>query len=173
MNTIVFVTSEVAMVSPAQYLSPGADATRIFQGVFGIRRDPNFILRNFPIGTTFVQGLRGFNNTLFNYNGSITCSNSTDDDGHYLFVNSTGGCQPFSFLPLTAENISPKAMAAFDGVLMYAAGANFTKASFSDSALDRLTLHAAFVSPTYDVRIFGASGLIIFNVSHNYLSVAE
>ena len=161
LNTIVFVNSEVATGNPAQYLSPGADPTKIFRGVFGLQRDPNFIIRNFPIGSTFVGGMRNYNKTMF-YN--LTCNNITDDDGHHLFINATGGCGSFSFLSLTADSVSPKAIAAFDGVLMYVAGANFIKANFSHTPLGRIALHNAMVSPTYDVKIFGASGLVIFNV---------
>ena len=163
-NTIVFVNSDVSQGDPAQYLSPGADPTQIFRGVFGLRRDPNFVVRNFPIGTTLVQGLRGFNSTLSHLNGTLACNNATDDDGHYLFINATGGCEPFSFLSLTVDNVSPKAIAAFDGVLMYAAGANFTSATFTHTALGRIALHDALVSTNFYVSIFGASGIVIFNV---------
>ena len=169
MNTIVFVNSDVTEGNPAQYLSPGSDPTEVFKGVFGVRRDPNFAVRNFPIGVTLVQGLRSYNSTLSYTNGTRSCNNATDDDGHFLFINATGGCELFSFLSLTADNVSPKAIAAFDGVLMYAAGANFTKATFTHTALGRIGIHQALISPNYDVNIFGASGLIIFNVRLNYI----
>ena len=167
-NTIVFVNNDVVKGNPAQYLSPGADANQIFKGVFGMRRDPNFVVRNFPIGTTLVQGLRGFNSTLSHLNGTLACNNATDDDGHFLFINATGGCEPFSFLSLTVDDVSPKAIAAFDGVLMYAAGANFTRATFTHTALGRIALHDALVSPNQSVTLFGPSGVTVFSVCLNF-----
>ena len=165
LNTIVFVNNEVATGNPAQYLSPGADPTKIFRGVFSLQYDPTFVLRHTPtLAAGFVGGLHAFGATKIPFNGSLICNPVTDDDGHHLFINATGGCGSFSFLTLTADSVSPKAIAAFDGVLMYVAGANFTKANFSHTPLGRIALHNAMVSPTYDVKIFGASGLVIFNV---------
>lgn len=169
LNAVVFVNSDVANGNPAQYLSPQADPNEVFRGVFGLRRDPNFIVRNFPIGHTLAQGLKSYNSTRSYYlNGTFSCNNATDDEGHYLFINASGGCGPFSFVSLTTVNVTPKAIATFDGVLMYAIGANFTKSTFTHSAVGRLALHDALVSPSQSVEIFGASGLAIFDVCFTY-----
>ena len=166
-NTIVFVTSEASQGNPAQYLSPGADPTQIFRGVFSLQYDPTFVLRHTPaLAAGFIGGLHAFGATKIPFNGSVICSPATDDDGHFLFINATGGCEPFSFLSLTVDDVSPKAIAAFDGVLMYAAGANFTSATFNHTALGRIALHDALVSRNLDVITIGASGVLALNVSY-------
>ena len=166
MNTIVFITSEAAQGNPAQYLSPGSDPTEVFKGVFSLQYDPTFVLRHTPaLATGFIGGLHAFGATKIPFNGSVICSPATDDDGHFLFINATGGCELLSFLSLTAVTVSPKAIAAFDGVLMYAAGANFTKATFTHTAVGRIALHDALVSRNLDVVALGASGVLALNVS--------
>ena len=166
-NTIVFVNSDVAQGNPAQYLSPGVDPTEVFGGVFSLQYDPTFVLRNTPsLAAEFIGGLHLFGATKIPSGGSLVCNSATDNEGNSLFINATGGCEPFSFLSLTADNVSPKAIAAFDGVLMYATGANFTKDTFTHTALGRIALHDALISTDVEVVTFGASGVLALNVNH-------
>lgn len=164
-GTVVFGNQELTIGNPAQYMSPGADVAAILRSYIGITFDPSFAMRHFNASTTFLNKMKGLPPIGYlNSTGSLICNNATDDEGHYLYINSYGNCSLFNFTFLDAYTISPKAAAAYDAVKVMVQGMSKMSGNFNDSTASRKALYSTLVNPTALGYYFGATGLVSFEV---------
>ena len=164
-GTIVFGNQDLTTGNPLQYMSPGADVEAILRSYIGINYDPSFAMRHFNASMNFLQKMQSLDPIgYFNNTGNLICNNATDDEGHFLYINTFGNCSSFNFTNLDANTISPKAAATYDAVKVIVQGMSRIAGSFNDSAASRQILYNTLVDPTVLGDYFGATGLVSFGV---------
>jgi hypothetical protein len=156
-DTIVFGINEIWVNNPSQYLSPGADPLIIFKGCFGITANAILMLEYTPKGVEFLNKMQHLPSPLVNG----VCDNSTDDEGHYYFRNTSGSCFPLDYTALDATSISPIAAVAYDAVYAIALGLNALNTPFNSSLVARQAHYATMINHNL-VSFYGASGLVAF-----------
>eukprot|EP01041_Mallomonas_annulata_P010118 gene10118-21086_t len=164
-GTQIFGTRYMYTTAMFKYMSPKAPIGAIMNGLIGI--DSPYINRTHDGYRGFVKRFISQNSTkITNIDGSVRCSNVTDDDGDsYLYqvvqANSAVHCTGLDYSTFLADgsDIAPTAFMAYDAVIALAI------------ALDNLIYKQNNVNFTADdlrdairtkVNFLGASGLVYF-----------
>eukprot|EP01041_Mallomonas_annulata_P004843 gene4843-9647_t len=133
-GTQIFGSALLTQSHPWKYMSNHANIPDIMKGYIGIMFDPSFHLQDSQEGKDFVSKFRSQKATVtVNSDGTETCDESKDDDGHYLYREQTQThsgpgqrvrCAGMDFSSLKADgsDIAPHAPHAYDAVYLLAYG---------------------------------------------------
>eukprot|EP01041_Mallomonas_annulata_P013227 gene13227-27989_t len=89
-GTQIFGSEQMTAGHPWKYMSKDADVPAIMKGYIGPIFDPSFHLHDSQEGKDFVSKFRSQKATVtVNSDGTETCDESKDDDGHYLYREQT------------------------------------------------------------------------------------
>eukprot|EP01041_Mallomonas_annulata_P002384 gene2384-4628_t len=166
-GTQIFGSELLTAGQPWKYMSKDADVPAIMKGYIGPIFDPSFHLQDSQEGKDFVSKFRSQKTTItVNSDGTETCDESKDDDGHYLYREQTHSgpgqrvrCAGMDFSSLKADgsDIAPHAPHAYDAVYLLAHGLHNLLEIQGQDKIDGGRLRKTIID---NVTFNGATGFI-------------